>query len=102
MEFIEYNNYLILDPLEHQLLIWYRRLGHASLGKICQAIGTTKGIDISIPPSIRKLPFCKACALGKSKKKISRIPQQRANKPRQKLHVDLAGPITPIGIGKVH
>ena len=102
MEFTRYDNYLILDPLEHQLLVWHRRLGHASLGKIRQAIGTTKGIDISIPPLIRKLPFCEACALGKSKKKISCILQQRVDKPRQKLHVDLARPITPIGIGKVH
>src|SRR5436853_2424288 len=101
MEFTRYDNYLILDPLEHQLLVWHRRLRHASLGKICQAIRTTKGIDISIPPLIRKLPFCEACALGKSKKKISCILQQRANKPRQKLHVDLARPITLVGIGKV-
>jgi hypothetical protein len=101
MEFTGHDNYLILDPLEHQLLIWHRRLGHASLGKIRQAIEKTQGIDLSIPPSIRKLPFCEACALGKSQKKTSRIPQQRADKPGQKLHVDLAGPITPVGIGKV-
>src|SRR6266487_6526587 len=54
IEFIGCDNYLILDLLEHQLLLWHQRLGHASLGTICQAIETTKGINISIPPLIRK------------------------------------------------
>jgi len=62
--------YLILSPLEHSLLLWHRRLGHASLGKIRQAIKTTQGIDLNIP-TIKKLPFCEACAFGKSQKNIS-------------------------------
>jgi hypothetical protein len=92
--------YLILSPLEHSLLLWHRRLGHASLGKIRQAIETTKGIDLNIP-TIKKLPFCEACAFGKSQKSISRSLQERADKPGQKLHMDLVGPITPVGIGNV-
>ena len=95
------DNYLILDPVEHSLLIWHWRLGHASLKTIQQVLETTKGIDITIPKTIKKLLFCEACALGKSQKNISRSPQQRAEKPSQKLYVDLAGPITPTGIGKV-
>jgi hypothetical protein len=92
--------YLILSPLEHSLLLWHRRLGHASLGKIRQAIETTKGIDLNIP-TIKKLPFCEACAFGKSQKIITRGPQEQADRPGQKLHIDLAGPITPVGIGNV-
>src|SRR6266536_317178 len=42
MEFTGHDNYLILDPLEYQLLIWHQRLRHTSLRKICQAIKTTK------------------------------------------------------------
>ena len=56
--------YLILSPLEHSLLLWHCRLGHASLRKIHQAIKTTQGIDLNIL-TIKKLPFCKACALSK-------------------------------------
>jgi hypothetical protein len=41
--------YLILSPLEHSLLLWHRRLGHANLKKIRQAIKTTNGIDLNIP-----------------------------------------------------
>jgi hypothetical protein len=62
--------YLILSPLEHSLLLWHRRLGHASLGKIRQAIKTTSGIDLNIP-TIKRLPFYEACAFGKSQKIIS-------------------------------
>ena len=94
------SSYLILSPLEHSLLLWHRRLGYASLGKIRQAIKTTKGIDINIP-TIKKLPFCEACAFGKSQKVISRSLQERTDRPGQKLHIDLVGPITPVGIGNV-
>jgi hypothetical protein len=92
--------YLILSPLEHSLLLWHRRLGHISLGKIRQAIKTTEGIDLNIP-TIKRLPFCEACAFGKSQKSILRSPQGRADRPGQKLHIDLVGPITPVGIGNV-
>ena len=92
--------YLILSPLEHLLLLWHRRLGHASLEKIRQAIRTTEGIDLNIP-TIKKLPFCEACAFGKSQKTISQSLQERADRPGQKLHIDLVGPITSVGIGNV-
>jgi GAG-pre-integrase domain len=105
--FIEYMNpnlnqdiYLILSPLEHSLLLWHQRLGHASLRKIRQAIRTTKGIDLNIP-TIKKLPFCEACAFSKSQKTISLSPQERTDRPGQKLYIDLARPITPIGISNV-
>ena len=92
--------YLILSLLEHSLLLWHQRLGHTSLGKIRQAIETTKGIDLNIP-TIKKLLFCEACAFGKSQKSISRSLQEQADRPGQKLHMDLVGPITPVGIGNV-
>jgi hypothetical protein len=85
--------YLILSPLEHSLLLWHRRLGHASLEKIRQAIRTTEGIDLNIP-TIKRLPFCEACAFGKSQKTISRSLQERADRPGQKLHMDLVGRLT--------
>ena len=100
-QMISNDNYLILDPLQHSLLLWHRRLGHASLRTIRRAVKTSRGIKLTIPSQIKKLPFCEACALGKSQKTISRNPQERASRPGQKLHFDLAGPITPIGIGKV-
>ena len=100
-QMISNDNYLILDPLEHSLLLWHRRLGHASLRTIRQAVKTSRGIKLTIPSQIKKLPFCEACALGKSQKTISRNPQEWVSRPGQKLHFDLAGQITPIGIGKV-
>ena len=92
--------YLILSLLEHLLLLWHQRLGHASLEKICQTIRITKGINLNIP-TIKRLPFCEACAFGKSQKTISQSLQERADRPGQKLHIDLVGPITPVGIGNV-
>ena len=82
MEYMSPNQdiYLILSPLEHSLLLWHRQLGHASLEKIRQAIKTTEGIDLNIP-TIKKLPFCEACAFGKSQKIISRGLQERADRP---------------------
>jgi hypothetical protein len=105
LEFMEHMSpnqdiYLILSPLEHTLLLWHRRLGHASLGKIRQAARTTEGIDLNIH-AIKRLPFCEACAFGKSQKIISRGTQERTDRPGQKLHMDLVGPITPVGIGNV-
>ena len=95
------DNYLILDPVEHSLLIWHWRLGHASLKTIQRALETTRGIDLTIPLTIKRLPFCKAYALGKSRKNILQSLQQRADRPSQKLYVDLARLITPIRISKV-
>jgi hypothetical protein len=92
--------YLILSPLEHSLLLWHRRLGHASLEKIKQAIRTTEGIDLNIP-TIKKLPFCEACAFSKSQKIVLQSLQEQADRPGQKLHIDLARPITPVGIGNI-
>jgi hypothetical protein len=92
--------YLILSLLEHSLLFWHWRLGHTSLGKIRQAIETTKGINLNIP-IIKKLPFCEVCAFSKSQKSILQSLQEQADRPSQKLHIDLVGPITPVGIGNV-
>ena len=102
-EFIESIDpiYLILDPLEHLLLVWHQRLGYASLGTIRKAIRATEGIDLNIPTKIKMLPFCEACAFGKSQKSILQNLQERADRPSQKLHMDLVGPITPVGIGNV-
>jgi hypothetical protein len=91
---------LILSLLEHSLLLWHQRLSHISLRKIRQAIRTTEGIDLNIP-TIKKLPFCEACAFGKSQKIITQGLQEQADRPGQKLYIDLAGPITPVGIGNV-
>ena len=70
-QMISNDNYLILEPLEHSLLLWHRHLGHASLRTIQQAVKTSRGIKLTIPSQIKKLPFCEACALGKSQKTIS-------------------------------
>jgi hypothetical protein len=92
--------YLILSLLEHSLLLWHQQLRHANLEKIKQAIRTTEGIDLNIP-TIKKLPFCEACAFGKSQKIVLRSLQEQADRLGQKLHIDLAGPITPVGISNI-
>jgi len=54
-----------------------------------------------IPSKIKKLPFYKACVYRKSQKKVLQHLQEQVDKPSQKLYIDLARLITPIGISKV-
>jgi hypothetical protein len=81
-------------PLESSVettYLWHQRLGHPGLSSMRKIQATTHGL----PNHLTQLPFCEACSLSKSERHVSRRPQQRAQRPLQKIHIDLVGHIRP-------
>lgn len=73
-------------------LTWHKRLGHINRDYMAKEwIRSTVGNveDIS----------CEGCLKNKSTRSISRTPMTRASRPLEKIHSDLAGPITPTSLG---
>ena len=73
-------------------ITWHKRLGH-----INQEYMTKKPIQ-SIIGSIEKFS-CDTCHKNKSTRNISRTPMTKSKRPLEKIHSDLAGPITPTSLG---
>lgn len=73
-------------------LTWHKRLGHINhdyLSKewIRSTIGKVGDFT------------CEGCLQNKSTRSISRTPMTKATRPLEKIHSDLAGPITPTSLG---
>jgi hypothetical protein len=79
--------------------VWHRRLGHIGLENVRKTAQITKGIEIRLKngPKIEK-PTCKPCLISKAVRTQSKQPQKRCEHAFDKIHADLLGPITPIGI----
>ncbi|MBW0552659.1 hypothetical protein O181_092374 [Austropuccinia psidii MF-1] len=50
-------------------------------------------------PNIKNMGFCKACAVGKSKKLLYKGTLPQAKAPGHTIHSDLSGRISPPSIG---
>ena len=73
-------------------LTWHKRLGHINYEYMCKeslqkTIGTVGQFS------------CESCFKNKSTRIISRRSPVRATRPLEKIHSDLAGPITPTSLG---
>jgi len=83
--------------------VWHRRLGHISLENVRKTAQITQGIEIGLKygpkygPKIEKLA-CIPCIVSKAVRTQSKQPQKRCEHAFDKIHVDLLGLITPIGI----
>ena len=73
-------------------LTWHKRLGHMNSEFMAKE---------QIKSSIGNIDkyTCEVCLKNKSTRIISRISPIKAKRPLQKIHTDLAGPITPISLG---
>src|SRR6266487_4061453 len=76
-------------PIYETIQTWHRRLGHLNAGDIIRLSEDPRsGIKIK---GSKFLPFCEACKLAGSKKKISRQPMRRSKRRGEFLHFDMVG-----------
>lgn len=73
-------------------LTWHKRLGHVNESYM------TKDAVQSIIGHVNKF-CCETCLKNKSTRIISRVAPAKSQRPLEKIHSDLAGPITPTSLG---
>lgn len=73
-------------------ITWHKRLGHLN-----KEYMTKDSIKTQIGP-ISEFT-CDVCFQNKSTRNISRQPPIRARRPLERIHSDLAGPMTPVSLG---
>ncbi|KNZ60939.1 hypothetical protein VP01_147g11 [Puccinia sorghi] len=78
----------VLEPKESLREI-HEKFGHASIARIDHLL------DESISRSERENFECKSCVLAKITRQPFKLQSERANKPFERLHLDLIGPIKP-------
>jgi hypothetical protein len=81
--------------LSYDVNTWHEILGHCNFEDLVKLQGLVEGMNISGKLEPSKL-ICNTCIEGKFVNSRSRKPDARAQKPLEKVHVDLAGPITPV------
>ncbi|CAB3997356.1 Retrovirus-related Pol poly from transposon TNT 1-94 [Paramuricea clavata] len=74
---------------------WHEILGHCNFEDIIKLQGVVKGMKFSGKIESSKLG-CNTCVGGKFVNSRSRIPDARSQKSLEKVHVDLAGPVSPV------
>lgn len=72
-------------------LTWHKRLGHLNQEYMCK--NTIQTIIGNVEPF-----SCHTCHKNKSTRIISHSPVTKAKRPLEKIHSDLAGPITPMSL----
>jgi hypothetical protein len=72
---------------------WHHIYAHLNMEILRRTAKAVKGMNISTSTLIN----CEPCGLSKSKKIISRKPQDRPDRLLGMVHVDIVGPITPAG-----
>jgi hypothetical protein len=73
-------------------LTWHKRLGHLNQEYLAKT-------SIHAKPGDMGTFSCDTCLKNKSTRNISRKPVIKAKRPLEKIHSDLAGPITPVSLG---
>ena len=101
---------IAIDVIDHKLLLrqknalvcsavsintWHRRLGHIGIDNIKKTAKITEGMDIDSDTELEKP--CDPCEIGKSLRTVSRKPQDRPEHVGDMIHVDVVGPISPVG-----
>ena len=94
------NNDVYEEPNVHQthdenlpLTRWHQRLGHLNFAALKRHLAHH---NIAYTDDGEGY-VCDSCERAKATKRYNRTPEQRATKPYQFIHIDLVGPITPIG-----
>lgn len=76
-----------------ELLQIHRSLGHASIDRMEQYL------KVTIPASQKHKFECLSCDKSKITQKPFNSQQQAANRPFERIHIDLMGPINPMSKG---
>jgi len=87
----------LLAELNDPMNLWHHRLAHLGPENIKKTAKITTGINLEKSRG-KTSNICEACELAKSIRTQSREPQRRALKAFDKVHIDVIGPINPIGI----
>jgi transposase InsO family protein len=75
--------------------VWHRRLGHLGYENVKKTATMTTGMELDEREDTAE--FCKPCIMSKSMRTVSRKPQERATNTFDLIHLDVLGPITPMG-----
>ena len=72
---------------------WHRILGHANKSDILKLENTVSDMKITHKQDFQQ---CETCILSKTTNNRNHEPDERATKPLELIHSDLAGPIDPV------
>lgn len=78
-------------PLDRTL--WHRRLGHFHHAGVDKLIHSKAVEDLIIDSEDQPDPICVACISGKQTQAVHTAPMKRADKPLDRVFMDLHGPI---------
>jgi len=87
------NNLTCLSALNDDVILWHKRLGHASLSLLNKLVSKDLVVDL---PSIKYNDgkVCDACARGKHVRNSFKLKNcVSTTRPLEMLHVDLCGPM---------
>ncbi len=93
-------NHKDTEPKIHQtqsdklpLTVWHKQFGHLNFPALRKHLAH-HNICYTNDECI-----CNSCKRAKATKQYNCMPQERAKRPYQFVHMDLVGPITPVGFG---
>jgi len=93
ISFLPQNNLTCLSALIDDVMLWHKRLGHASLSLLNKLVSKDLVVDL---PSIKynNGKLCDACARGKQVRNSFKLKNcVSITRPLDLLHVDLCGPM---------
>ncbi|CAO1623972.1 unnamed protein product [Parajaminaea phylloscopi] len=83
-----------LTPVQQDILLWHRRLGHVGISSLRNIYDSTDGMPETVKRSVT-LPSCVPCALSRRQRNTFGRSDHIAKKPLEYVHVDIAGPFVP-------
>jgi len=84
-----YLNSAKVNTATRSLQKWHETMGHCNVQDILKLESAVKGMHITDKTQFN----CDACAKGKMVEYISRTPDEKATRPLEFIHCDLAGPV---------
>jgi len=87
------NNLTCLSALNYDIMLWHKRLGHASFSLLNKLV--SKNLVVGLPSiKFNDDKFCDACARGKQVRNSFKLKNGvTTTHPLKLLHVDLCGPM---------
>ena len=86
-----YLNYTNPNSGAYSAEVWHKILGHCNMSDVFKLENVVEGLKITTKAKLE----CDTCVQGEMSQYRNREPDRRATSPRQLVHSDLAGPITP-------
>ena len=84
------NNFNINSVITRSMIDWHRILAHQNVKEVNKLPDVADNMRIV---KTKQFPPCEICIKSHLVKNISKLPDARGNKPFDKIHIDLNGPI---------